>query len=336
MTLTRLDIHLTEDQIRKTLVGDATRGLLGSIKVLPSKYLYDQRGCDLFQQITALPEYYHPNRIERRILAERGAQIVRDAPMFSSLVELGSGSSATTSLLLDPLMQMCTRASYVPVDVSICALATAIGQLRESYPALVIHGVVRDFEQPLINLPQHGRRMVALLGGTIGNLDKMHRAKFFDNIATALGPGESFLLGIDLVKDRMRAVSAHDDASGVTAQFNLNILTVLNRLLAASFEPTRFRHVAIWNAEQSRVEMRLRAREAMKVRLDALRTTLALEEGEDILTGVSTKFERGGLECELNRAGFNLTGWWAGSESCAAGDEDYAVALAVRSRRMDS
>lgn len=337
MTLTRIDIDLTEEQLRKTLVVDASRGLLASMKVLPPKYFYDQRGSDLFQRITALPEYY-PARIERRILSECAAQIVRAAPAFTSLVELGSGSSTKTPLLLDAMIQLSRKVSYVPVDVSIHALVGAIGNLREAYPRLPIHGVVMDFERPLGTLPQGGRRMVAFLGGTIGNLDPENRTRFLNNVAATLAPCESFLLGVDLVKDPVRLVQAYDDATGVTAQFNLNILNVLNRLLAANFDPERFEHVALWDEEQSRIEMRLRAKEAMKVHLDVLETTVAFEEGEEIRTEVSAKFRRDALEKEFNNAGFELAGWWAAAENLGDGEvtEDYAVALGVRSRQFDA
>ncbi|MEV4321610.1 L-histidine N(alpha)-methyltransferase [Microbispora rosea] len=332
MTLTRIDIDLTEQQLRKTLVADASRGLLASAKVLPPKYFYDQQGSELFERITLLPEYY-PTRLERRILSQRADQIVATAPRFTSLVELGSGSSSKTPLLLDAMQRLSTNVSYVPIDVSLHALAGAVGDLREAYPLLPIHGVVRDFEQPLDTLPQHGDRLLALLGSTIGNLDPEGRAMFLNNVAAALAPGESLLLGVDLVKDRRRLVEAYDDATGTTRLFNLNMLNVLNRLLEADFEPARFDHVALWNEEHSWIEMRLQAREAMKVRLGLLGTTVAFEAGEQIRTEISTKFDRTTLEREFNNAGFALAGWWAESEGTGQSDAggDYAVVLGVRS-----
>ena len=332
MTLTRIDIDLTEQQLRRTWVADASRGLSASAKVLPPKYFYDQRGSELFERITLLPEYY-PTRTERRILSRCADQIVATAPTFTSLVELGSGSSSKTPLLLDAIQRLSTNMSYVPVDVSLHALAGAVGNLRETYPLLPIHGVVRDFEQALDTLPQHGDRLLALLGSTIGNLDPEGRIEFLNNVAAALAPGESLLLGVDLVKDRRRLVEAYDDAAGTTRLFNLNMLNVLNRLLAADFDPACFDHVALWDEEHSWIEMRLRAREAMKIRLGLLETTVAFEQGEEIRTEISTKFRRATLEWEFNNAGLELAGWWDDSESTGQSDAagDYAVVLGVRS-----
>lgn len=327
MALTRIDIDLTESQLRTTLVKDASRGLLSSTKALPPKYFYDQRGSELFERITMLPEYY-PTRTERGILAQYADEIVGAAPTITSLVELGSGSSSKTPLLLDAMQRLSGDVSYVPVDVSLHALAGAVDQLREDYPLLPIHGVVGDFER-LDALPRHGRRLVALLGGTIGNLDPENRARFLNSVAAALEPGESFLLGVDLVKDRRRLVEAYDDAAGITRLFNLNMLNVLNRLLGANFETGRFDHVARWNEEHSWVEMRLRAREAMKVRLGLLDMTIAFEKGEEVRTEISTKFRRATVEREFAATGLKLAGWWTDGRCDAAGE--YALVLGVRS-----
>lgn len=331
MTLTRIDIDLTEHQLRKSLVSDASSGLSASSKVLPPKYFYDQRGSELFERITLLPEYY-PTRAERGILSRYADQIVAAAPRVTSLVELGSGSSSKTPILLDAIQRLSANVHYVPVDVSLHALAVAVGNLREAYPSLSIHGVVRDFEQPLHTLPQHGDRMLALLGSTIGNLDPEGRTGFLKNVADALAPGESLLMGVDLVKDRRRLVEAYDDAAGTTRLFNLNMLNVLNRLLGADFDPTLFDHVALWNEEHSRIEMRLRAREAMKIRLDLLATVVAFESGEEIRTEISTKFRREALESELEGAGLEVVGWWDDGENSGPRDTggDYAVVLGVR------
>jgi len=334
MTLTRIDIDLTEHQLRRSLVSDASRGLSASSKVLPPKYFYDQRGSELFERITHLPEYY-PTRAERRILSSCADQIVAAAPRVTSLVELGSGSSSKTPILLDAMQRLSANVHYVPVDVSLHALGVAVGNLRETYPSLPIHGVVRDFEQPLHTLPQPRDRMLALLGSTIGNLDPEGRTRFLKNVADALAPGESLLMGVDLVKDRRRLVEAYDDAAGTTRLFNLNMLNVLNRLLGADFDPTLFDHVALWSEEHSRIEMRLRARAAMKVRLDLLDTVVAFEGGEEIRTEISTKFRREALEREFENAGLGVVGWWDDSENAGPGDGgdtggDYAVVLGVR------
>lgn len=332
MTFTRIDIDLTEQQLRKALVADATRGLTAAAKVLPPKYFYDRWGSDLFERICSLPEYY-PTRTERGILSRHAADIVKSVRPFTSLVELGSGSSSKTPLLLDAMRTLSTEVTYVPVDISLHALAGAIGELRDAYPLLPIHGVVRDFEQPLQALPIHGHRLLALLGGTIGNLDPKARAGFLAHVAATLAPGEGLLLGVDLVKDPGRLVAAYDDAAGTTRQFNLNMLNVLNRLLDADFEPAGFDHLAVWNESRSWIEMRLRASEAMKVRLGVLETTVAFEEGEEIRTEISTKFQREILDREFNIAGLRLAGWWAGSEDAGLNHRggDYAVALGIRS-----
>jgi L-histidine Nalpha-methyltransferase len=331
MTLTRIDIDLTEHEVRRGLVADASRGLAEPAKVLPPKYFYDQRGSELFEQITLLPEYY-PTRAERRILSRRVDEVIAAAPRFTSLVELGSGSSSKTPLLLDAMQRRGVAESYVPVDVSVHALAGAVDHLRETYPSLPIHGVVTDFERPLNTLPMMGGRMVALLGSTIGNLEPPARARFLKNVVEALAPGESFLLGVDLVKDTERLLKAYDDAAGTTRLFNLNMLKVLNRLLRADFDTSRFDHVALWNEEQSRIEMRLRARGAMKVRLDLLDAVIAFEDGEEIRTEISTKFRRETLESEFNTVGLELAGWWDDRESPAVNGPggDYAVVLGVR------
>lgn len=331
MTLTRIDIDLTEHQLQKALVADASHGLLAAVKACPPKYFYDQRGSDLFERICSLPEYY-PTRIERGILSRSADEIVGRVPGLTSLVELGSGSSSKTPLLLDAMQRLNPAVSYVPVDVSLHALATAVGDLRDAYPSMPIHGVVRDFEQPLDTLPRHGHRLVAVLGGTIGNLNPETRARFLSEVAATLQPGEGLLMGVDLVKDPARLVAAYDDAAGTTRLFNLNMLNVLNRLLDADFEPDRFDHVALWNEPNSWIEMRLRAKEAMKIRLGLLDTTIVFEEGEEMRTEISTKFRRETLEQEFKTAGLKLSGWWVDSErpTVASSDGDYAVVLGVR------
>jgi L-histidine N-alpha-methyltransferase len=331
VTMTRIDIDLTDQQLRDALMADAANGLLAPAKVCPPKYFYDQRGSVLFERICSLQEYY-PTRTERKILTRWADAMVAADPPFTSLVELGSGTSAKTPLVLDAMLRLSPDVNYVPVDVSPHALADAVGKLRDAYPALPIHGVVRDFQQPLGTLPNHGHRLMAVLGGTIGNLDPSARAEFLTGLAATLEPGEGLLLGVDLVKDPARLVAAYDDAAGATSAFNLNMLNVLNRLLDARFDPGRFDHVALWNATESWVEMRLRAREPMKIRLGVLDTTVAFEEGEEMRTEISTKFRRETVERELSSAGFGLAGWWADTDgpSTGTGDGDYAMVLGIR------
>ena len=301
-----------------TLIDDARRGLSAAPRWLPPKYFYDDRGSELFDQITMLPEYY-PTRAERALLAQHAADIVHAADAHV-LLELGSGSSEKTTILLDALDRSGSLESYVPVDVSAGALRGALEHLARTRPDLPVYPVVADFEHHLSNLPVPGRRMVAFLGSTIGNFAPDERTTFFGQLGQALGPGETFLLGVDLVKDPERLVAAYDDASGVTAEFNRNVLRVLNRELDGDFVPEDFDHVALWDTELEWIEMRLRARRPMSVCLPGAGLEFDLSAGEEIRTEISAKFRRLTVESELVAAGFRPLGWWT--------DGDYALALA--------
>ncbi len=322
MITSRLDVHLTDDDLRATLVADARRGLTATPKTLPSKYFYDARGSDLFEQITRLPEYY-PTRTEEAILTRYADQIAAAAGRPDTLVELGSGSSTKTRLLLDALAAAGRLRRYVPVDVSSSALEGALDTLAVDYPALELHGVVADFEAHLDRLPSTGGRLIAFLGSTIGNLDPAERSRFLRGLRSGLGAGDAFLLGADLVKAEDRLVAAYDDAAGVTADFNRNVLRVLNASLGADFRPEDFDHVARWNSDAEWMEMILRARRAMTVRLADLDLQIAFATGEEIRTEISAKFRRPGLTAELAAAGFTLMSWWTDPS------DDFALALAV-------
>lgn len=317
----RIDVHLTEDDLRLSMEKDVVTGLGSDPKTLPPKYFYDAVGSVLFEEITGLPEYY-PTRCERSILDERAEEIAA-ASGADTLVELGSGSSVKTRLLLDGLARAGTLARYIPVDVSPTALEGAMDALRLDYPGLDLHGVVADFEHHLALLPQEGRRMVAFLGGTIGNLTPRERHGFLADLRRGLRPGDTLLLGTDLVKDPTRLVAAYDDASGVTAAFNKNVLTVLNQTLSADFDPDDFDHVAVWDAEHEWIEMRLRSRVAQQVHVADLDLTVSFIEGEHIRTEISAKFRREKVASELTDAGYDLTHWWTDP------DEDYALSLAA-------
>jgi L-histidine N-alpha-methyltransferase len=259
-----------------------------------------------------LPEYY-PTRAERSILVERAADIAARTHA-DTLVELGAGSAEKTRLLLDALRGAGTLRRFVPVDVSEGALRQAATGILADYPGLTVHAVVADFEQHLDRLPNGGRRLVAFLGGTIGNLVPAERAKFLHSIRATLAPGESLLLGTDLVKSPDVLVPAYDDAAGVTAEFNKNVLYVVDRELKADFDPEAFAHVAIWNAEAEWIEMRLRSLRDQRVRIELLNLDVAFERGEEMRTEVSAKFRREGVAAELDAAGFDLTEWWTDSE----------------------
>ncbi len=317
----RLDVHLSEEDLRATLLADVASGLTGTPKTLPPKYFYDARGSELFEQITALPEYY-PTRTEHAVLTTHAAAIAEAAGPITTLVELGSGSSSKTRLLLDALALAGPLRRYVPVDVSPSALQDACGRLAEEYPDLDLHAVVADFESHLDRLPDGGRRLVAFLGSTIGNLDPAQRATFYRSLRAALDLGDAFVIGVDLVKDPGRLVSAYDDAAGVTAEFNRNVLHVLNRAVGADFVPEAFDHVARWDERAEWIEMRLRAQRPMAVRIADLDLRVEFAEGEELRTEISAKFRRGIVAGELEAAGFRLRRWWTDPAG------DFAVALA--------
>lgn len=308
MSLTELDVHFTEEDATRALRSDARLGLTAEPKELPPKWFYDERGSELFEQITRLPEYY-PTRAEREILAARAGEIAA-ATDATTLVELGSGSSEKTRLLLDALQHHGTLRQIVALDVSEAALSQAAEALNREYPAIAVRGVVGDFTEHLGLLPGEPVRLVAFLGGTIGNLIPVERAKFLRSIHDVLEPGEWLLLGTDLVKNPDVLVRAYDDAAGVTAEFNRNVLRVLNRTLDADFDVDAFEHVALWDADNEWIEMRLRALRAMRVRVPALRLEVDFAAGEEMRTEISAKFRREGVERELADAGFTMRHWW--------------------------
>jgi L-histidine N-alpha-methyltransferase len=307
-----IEVHLSPDHASRALRRDVLLGLTAEPKWLPPKWFYDARGSALFEEITRLPEYY-PTRAEREILHARAAELAGHTGA-RSLVELGSGSSEKTRLLLSSLHGHGTLQDFVPLDVSESALREAVEAIHTDYPGLRIVGVVGDFTEPLDRLRAGSPRLVAFLGGTIGNLLPEERHEFLVNVRTGLGDGEWLLLGTDLVKDPAMLVRAYDDAAGVTAAFNLNVLHVLNRELGADFATEEFSHVARWDAEQEWIEMRLRAHRAMRVSVPAVDLAVDLAAGEEIRTEVSAKFRRDGVEAELKAAGFDLDRWWTDAE----------------------
>ncbi len=307
-----IEVLLTDADLAAALRADVAAGLTATPKWLAPKYFYDARGSELFEQITRLPEYY-PTRAERAILAARVGEIARHTGA-KTLVELGSGSSEKTRLLLDALHDQGTLARFVPLDVSGSALRAAAAAVAGEYPDLQIHGIVGDFTRHLGAVPSGDGRLVAFLGGTIGNLLPDERAAFFAAVRRTLAPGEWLLLGTDLVKDPATLVRAYDDAAGVTAEFNRNVLRVLNRELGADFDVDAFEHVARWNDAQEWIELSLRARRPMTVRVSALDLTVRFAAGEELGTEVSAKFRRERVAAELAAAGFALDRWWTDPE----------------------
>jgi L-histidine N-alpha-methyltransferase len=322
MTLT-VDVHIQPVHAIDALRADARRGLTATPKELPPKWFYDHRGSLLFDEITRLPEYY-PTRAERSILEERAGDIARITGA-DTLVELGSGTSEKTRLLLDALRDAGTLTRFVPFDVSEEMLRDAAASIVTAYPGVDVHAVAGDFERHLDRIPLAGRRLVVFLGGTIGNLLPAARTRFLGEIAAGLRDGDAFLLGTDLVKDPMRLVRAYDDAAGVTAEFNRNVLHVLNRELGADFDVSRFAHLARYDTEQEWIEMHLRSRAAQTVTIPALDLVVPFAAGETLRTEVSAKFRRSGVERELATAGLRLVEWWTDPAG------DFALSLSVPS-----
>jgi L-histidine Nalpha-methyltransferase len=314
--------HLAADSAYQALRRDVLDGLAASPKSLPPKWFYDSVGSDLFDQITRLPEYY-PTRAEAEILRARSAEIA-SVSGADTLVELGSGTSEKTRTLLQALDDGGTLRRFVPFDVDASMLSAAATAIQREYPDIEIAAVCGDFEEHLSEIPDGGRRLFVFLGSTIGNLTADPRAEFLAALAAVMRPGDSLLLGTDLVKDTGRLVAAYDDAAGVTAQFNRNVLAVINRELDADFDVDAYRHVARWNADDERMEMWLRAESAQRVRIAALDLTVEFAAGEEILTEVSCKFRADAVADELARAGLRPTRWWTDNAG------DFGLSLAVK------
>ncbi len=308
-----------------SLEDDARSGLTSTPKDIPPKWFYDDRGSALFDEITRLPEYY-PTRCERAILRAQAGAIVAAAGA-DTLVELGSGTSEKTRILLDAMRDAGVLVRCVPFDVSKQTLHDAAAAIEQEYAGIDVQPVVGDFTLDLDSIPRRGRRLVAFLGGTIGNLLPDARARFLHDLAATLGPGDVFLLGTDLVKDAGRLVAAYDDSRGVTAEFNKNVLRVMNRELDADFDVDAFAHVARWDAENEWIEMRLRSLRDQLVHVRALDLDVPFAAGEEMRTEVSAKFTRARVERELRAAGLELTEWWTDPGN------DFALSLSRRRER---
>ncbi len=307
-----IDVRLSPGAAADALRADALSGLTADPKWLPPKWFYDARGSDLFERITMLPEYY-PTRAEREILDTHADDIARRTDA-RTLVELGSGSSMKTRLLLSALRRHGSLHDFVPLDVSVAALTASVEAIAEDYPGLVIRGIVGDFTEHLGSLPTSIPRMVAFLGGTIGNLLPTERGAFLASVRQALVPGEWLLLGTDLVKDPKTLIRAYDDAAGVTADFNRNVLHVLNRELDADFDVDAFDHLAVWDETEEWIEMRLVAQHDLEVKVPAIDQVIHFVAGEQMRTEISAKFTRPRVEAELTASGFTLDAWWTDAE----------------------
>ncbi|HEV3072571.1 MAG TPA: L-histidine N(alpha)-methyltransferase [Solirubrobacteraceae bacterium] len=317
----RIDSYLGEGQER-SLAQDAREGLTRPFKELPPKHFYDARGAELFDQICDLPEYY-PTRTERAIL-HRSALELAELTGAVELVELGSGTAAKTRVLLDAMSELGQLERYVPVDVTEGMVRECAQELTSEYPGLQVHGVVGDFERHLSQVPApRGQRLVVFLGGTIGNFPPADRAAFLRQISNLLGPGDHLLMGTDLVKDPSVLEAAYDDSQGVTAEFNRNLLHVLNRELEADFDPDDFEHVARFDRHNEWIEMRLRSRRRHTVTVRALDLPVHFHEGEEMRTEISAKFTRERVSDDLAGADLTLVRWLTDP------DEQFALTLST-------
>jgi L-histidine Nalpha-methyltransferase len=303
----RVDSYLSEGDER-SLADDVLDGLTKPFKELPPKHFYDARGADLFDQICELPEYY-PTRTERSILIDNADAIVA-VNAAAELVELGSGTAAKTRVLLDAMARADTLRRYVPIDVTEAMVRDCAATLVKEYPGLQVHGVVGDFERHLDHVPDAvGPRIVGFLGGTIGNFTPGSRRRFLRVVGHMLGEADTLLLGTDLVKDPALLEAAYDDTQGVTAEFNRNVLHVLNRELDADFDPEDFEHVALFDREHEWIEMRLRARREHTTVVRDLDLPVHFHAGEELRTEISAKFTRERVQGDLAAAGLELARW---------------------------
>ncbi|MGB0910647.1 MAG: L-histidine N(alpha)-methyltransferase [Nitrospirales bacterium] len=306
-----IDVHVngeTEESARAEL----RAGLGSPPRTLPTKYIYDDRGSELFEQICELPEYYQ-TRTERQLLIDCADQIMA-LTGAEELVELGSGAATKTRVLLDAMKQTNQLQFYVPFDVSEGIVRRVAQELVEEYEGLQVHGVVGDFLAHLEHIPEGGRRLVVILGGTIGNLAPQAALDFVSSIFTEMSSGDFFLLGVQLETNIKRIEAAYNDSSGVTAEFNKNILHVMQDMVGATLNPDTFEHVALYNETDHRIEMRLRSKKEQTIRIPGLDLSFDLEKGEDILTEISTKYNHPRAESLLQQSGFDMIKWYTDPE----------------------
>jgi L-histidine Nalpha-methyltransferase len=305
----RLQVEvLLGEPLREKLARDVARGLREHPKSLPPKYFYDDRGSALFDTICDLPEYYLTRTGYALLQAHADDIVAVSRP--DEIVELGSGTSRSTRILLSALARTATRVRYLPFDVSAGTLRRTASDLLDDYPELTVHAMVGDYEHDLERLPPGGQRLVLFLGSTIGNFAPAATAEFLGRLRRQLTPGEHLLLGVDLVKPVEVLEAAYNDSAGVTAEFNRNVLHVINRQLDADFQPERFEHVAFFNHRRSQIEMHLRARTEHAVSIPALDMTVRFAPGETIHTEISRKFTHRDVVRTLAGAEFELIRWY--------------------------
>jgi L-histidine Nalpha-methyltransferase len=315
-----IDVHLPPSGPLAGMADDVREGLSCPFKELPPKYFYDERGSELFERIMELPEYY-PTRCERSILDRRAPEIVAAADA-GTLIELGSGSAAKTRVLLEAMREANSLETYIPVDISEEITRRTASELVEDFAGLRVHGVVCDYETHLERIPREEGAVIAFLGGTIGNFRPAPRRSFLARIATLMYPGDRFLLGTDLVKDRAVLEAAYNDPRGVTAEFNKNVLHVLNREFDADFDPDGFEHVAFWDPHNCWMDIRLRSLAEQFIDLRGLDMRVHYARNEEMRTEISTKFTPERLEEIYADAGLEMTALWTDPEGL------YALSLA--------
>ncbi len=315
-----IDVHIPATGPLAGMADDVREGLSCPFKELPPKYFYDERGSQLFEQITELPEYY-PTRAERAILEAQSTEIIAAAAP-STLIELGSGSASKTRTLLDAMRAAGSLETYVPVDISEEITRQTAESLVAEYEGLRVHGVVCDYETHLERVPREEGAVIAFLGGTIGNFRPAPRRSFLARIATLMYPGDRFLLGTDLVKDTTVLEAAYDDSAGVTAEFNKNVLNVLNREFDADFDPESFEHVAFFDPDNSWIDIRLRSLTEQFIDMRELDMRVHFARNEEMRTEISTKFTPDRLEEIYADAGLAMTDLWTDPDGL------YALSLA--------
>jgi L-histidine Nalpha-methyltransferase len=307
---------LRESHDSQVLAADVLHGLTVIPKELPPKYFYDARGALLFDAICDTEEYY-PTRTEQELLEQVAGEIMaRVRP--TALVELGSGAARKTRVLLDQMTEQVAAPCYMPVDISAEMLRHSAQALLGDYPSLRVHGVVADYDQHLSLLPRAERRLIAFLGSTIGNFEQPRAVEFVRAIAAGMGPDDQLLLGLDLVKSPAVLHAAYNDSQGITAEFNRNVLRVINRALGADFEPDHFEHIARYLPEQEQIEMALRARRGHTVRIAGLKRAVRFAPGEELRTEISRKFTRRSAELLIRAAGLDLSGWYVSDNGYVA------------------
>jgi L-histidine N-alpha-methyltransferase len=317
-----VDVRLPADWAEGEMRDDIRRAFSNRPLVLPPKWLYDDRGSELFDQITRLAPYY-PTEAERSILADRAGEIAA-LTGADTIIELGSGTSDKTRTLLDAFHNTGQLRKFSPLDVSEATLVEAASMLAERYGGIEVHALVGDFTRHLSHLPDGDQRLVAFLGGTVGNFYVEERRAFLGALADTLNDDEWLLVGVDLVKSADRILDAYNDSGGVTARFIKNALAVLNHSLGSDFDLEAYDYVPMWDALEERVDMRLRATVPQLVRIDGLDLDVELGEGEELRVEISTKFRPERLRSELDEAGFELAELWTDA------NDDFGLALARR------